>query len=155
MVRCMDASARLPLRPFPCRLFSRFPHPHSLLPSPVLKRFSWLTGGKILGVLALFLVMVWYSIYREDRCVRPRGCALRGGRSHPWQNTEAGYPTARVVFAQPMGASSKNNSLLFPGERMGTAFNLSPCSFYFPVQENKTVCPIGEVERKAAQLIGK
>lgn len=24
-------------------------------------------GGKILGVLALFLVMVWYSIYREDR----------------------------------------------------------------------------------------
>ncbi|XP_061224441.1 CMP-N-acetylneuraminate-beta-galactosamide-alpha-2,3-sialyltransferase 4 isoform X2 [Neopsephotus bourkii] len=49
--------------------------------------------GKILGVLALFLVMVWYSIYRED-------------------------------------------------------------SFYFPVQENKTTCPLGEVERKAAQLIG-
>ncbi|XP_064326919.1 CMP-N-acetylneuraminate-beta-galactosamide-alpha-2,3-sialyltransferase 4 isoform X2 [Phalacrocorax carbo] len=49
--------------------------------------------GKILGVLVLFLVMVWYSIYRED-------------------------------------------------------------SFYFPVQENKTMCPLGEVEKKAAQLIG-
>ena len=27
-------------------------------------------GGKILGVLALFLVMVWYSIYREDRYIQ-------------------------------------------------------------------------------------
>ncbi|XP_061332123.1 CMP-N-acetylneuraminate-beta-galactosamide-alpha-2,3-sialyltransferase 4 isoform X5 [Pezoporus occidentalis] len=53
--------------------------------------------GKILGVLALFLVMVWYSIYREDRYIQ---------------------------------------------------------LFYFPVQENKTMCPLGEVERKAAQLIG-
>ncbi|XP_064029239.1 CMP-N-acetylneuraminate-beta-galactosamide-alpha-2,3-sialyltransferase 4 isoform X2 [Pogoniulus pusillus] len=49
--------------------------------------------GKLLGVLALFLVMVWYSIYRED-------------------------------------------------------------SFYFPVQDNRTSCPLGEVERKAPQLIG-
>ncbi|NWW74236.1 SIA4C sialyltransferase, partial [Climacteris rufus] len=54
-------------------------------------------GGKILGVLALFLVMVWYSIYREDRYIQ---------------------------------------------------------LFYFPVQENKTTCPLGEVEKKAAQLIG-
>ncbi|NXD54843.1 SIA4C sialyltransferase, partial [Corvus moneduloides] len=55
-------------------------------------------GGKILGVLALFLVMVWYSIYREDRYTQ---------------------------------------------------------LFYFPVQENnKTTCPLGEVEKKAAQLIG-
>ncbi|XP_069644324.1 CMP-N-acetylneuraminate-beta-galactosamide-alpha-2,3-sialyltransferase 4 isoform X4 [Haliaeetus albicilla] len=53
--------------------------------------------GKILGVLALFLVMVWYSIYREDRYIQ---------------------------------------------------------LFYFPVQENKTMCPLGEVEKKAAQLIG-
>ncbi|KAM4757430.1 LOW QUALITY PROTEIN: CMP-N-acetylneuraminate-beta-galactosamide-alpha-2,3-sialyltransferase 4 [Cyanocitta cristata] len=54
--------------------------------------------GKILGVLALFLVMVWYSIYREDRYTQ---------------------------------------------------------LFYFPVQENnKTTCPLGEVEKKAAQLIG-
>lgn len=37
----------------------------------------------------------------------------------------------------------------------GTSFNYFPCSFYFPMQENKTVCPVGEVERKAAQLIGK
>lgn len=83
------------------------------------------------------------------------GGALCGAADPIPGRTRAGYPTARVVFAQPMGASSKNNSLLFPGERVGTAFNLSPCSFYFPVQENKTVCPIGEVERKAAQLIGK
>ncbi|NWX19199.1 SIA4C sialyltransferase, partial [Aegotheles bennettii] len=55
------------------------------------------TGGKILGVLALFLVMVWYSIYREDRYTQ---------------------------------------------------------LFYFPVQENKTTCPVGDVEKKAAQLIG-
>ncbi|KAF1523830.1 CMP-N-acetylneuraminate-beta-galactosamide-alpha-2,3-sialyltransferase 4, partial [Eudyptes sclateri] len=54
-------------------------------------------GGKILGVLVLFLVMVWYSIYREDRYTQ---------------------------------------------------------LFYFPVQENKTTCPLGEVEKKAAQLIG-
>lgn len=53
------------------------------------------------------------------------------------------------------GASSKNNFLLFLGGGVGTASNLSLCSFYFPVQENKTVCPSGEVERKAAQLIGK
>lgn len=33
--------------------------------------------------------------------------------------------------------------------------NLFPYSFYFPVQENKTMCPLGEVEKKAAQLIGK
>ncbi|KAM9519636.1 CMP-N-acetylneuraminate-beta-galactosamide-alpha-2,3-sialyltransferase 4 isoform 10-T10 [Guaruba guarouba] len=52
--------------------------------------------GKILGVLALFLVMVWYSIYREDRYIQ---------------------------------------------------------LFYFPVQENKTTCPLGEVEKKAAQVI--
>ncbi|NWT73911.1 SIA4C sialyltransferase, partial [Prunella himalayana] len=59
---------------------------------------SGLAGGKILGVLALFLVMVWYSIYREDRYIQ---------------------------------------------------------LFYFPVQENnKTTCPLGEVEKKAAQLIG-
>uniref|UniRef100_A0A663F4I2 CMP-N-acetylneuraminate-beta-galactosamide-alpha-2,3-sialyltransferase 4 n=1 Tax=Aquila chrysaetos chrysaetos TaxID=223781 RepID=A0A663F4I2_AQUCH len=32
--------------------------------------------------------------------------------------------------------------------------NLFPYSFYFPVQENKTMCPLGEVEKKAAQLIG-
>lgn len=63
-----------------------------LMPALLIKMINK-SRGKILGVLALFLVMVWYSIYRED-------------------------------------------------------------SFYFPVQENKTVCPIGEVERKAAQLIG-
>lgn len=90
----------------------------------------------------------------------PGGCrAQREGTacccSQPWQSAGAGYPTAPAVFAQPMGASSKNNFLPFPGEGMGTASNFSPCSFYFPVQENKTVCPIGEVERKAAQLIGK
>lgn len=34
--------------------------------------------------------------------------------------------------------------------------NLFLYSFYFPVQENnKTTCPLGEVEKKAAQLIGK
>ncbi|NXJ05715.1 SIA4C sialyltransferase, partial [Odontophorus gujanensis] len=70
--------------------------------------FFWLAGGKILGVLALFLVMVWYSRYREDRYVHPWDCASWGE---------------------------------------GTAF-------YFPVPENKTTCPSGEVERKAAQLIG-
>uniref|UniRef100_A0A803XP65 CMP-N-acetylneuraminate-beta-galactosamide-alpha-2,3-sialyltransferase 4 n=1 Tax=Meleagris gallopavo TaxID=9103 RepID=A0A803XP65_MELGA len=63
-----------------------------LMPALLIKMINK-SRGKILGVLALFLVMVWYSIYRED-------------------------------------------------------------SFYFPVQENKTVCPSGEVERKAAQLIG-
>ncbi|PKK21417.1 CMP-N-acetylneuraminate-beta-galactosamide-alpha-2,3-sialyltransferase 4 isoform X3 [Columba livia] len=52
--------------------------------------------GKILGVLALFLVVVWYAIYRED-----------------------GYTQL----------------------------------FYFPAQENKTTCPLGEVEKKAVQLI--
>lgn len=36
-----------------------------------------------------------------------------------------------------------------------SCFNLFLYSFYFPVQENKTMCPLGEVERKAAQLIGK
>ncbi|KAM6238417.1 CMP-N-acetylneuraminate-beta-galactosamide-alpha-2,3-sialyltransferase 4 isoform 3-T3 [Porphyrio hochstetteri] len=59
---------------------------------PLLIKMINKSRGKILGVLVLFLVMVWYSIYRED-------------------------------------------------------------SFYFPVQENKTVCPFGEVEKKAAQLI--
>ncbi|XP_057281930.1 CMP-N-acetylneuraminate-beta-galactosamide-alpha-2,3-sialyltransferase 4 isoform X2 [Pezoporus wallicus] len=63
-----------------------------LMPLLLIKMINK-SRGKILGVLALFLVMVWYSIYRED-------------------------------------------------------------SFYFPVQENKTMCPLGEVERKAAQLIG-
>uniref|UniRef100_A0A8B9GAD1 ST3 beta-galactoside alpha-2,3-sialyltransferase 4 n=1 Tax=Amazona collaria TaxID=241587 RepID=A0A8B9GAD1_9PSIT len=63
-----------------------------LMPLLLIKMINK-SRGKILGVLALFLVMVWYSIYRED-------------------------------------------------------------SFYFPVQENKTTCPLGEVERKAAQLIG-
>ncbi|KAM9175233.1 CMP-N-acetylneuraminate-beta-galactosamide-alpha-2,3-sialyltransferase 4 isoform 2-T2 [Mergus octosetaceus] len=63
-----------------------------LMPALAIKMINK-SRGKILGVLALFLVMVWYSIYRED-------------------------------------------------------------SFYFPMQENKTVCPVGEVERKAAQLIG-
>ncbi|NXA38997.1 SIA4C sialyltransferase, partial [Eudromia elegans] len=53
-------------------------------------------GGKILAVLALFLVMAWYSMSREDR-----------------------YPAL----------------------------------FYFPVQDNRTACPAGEVARKAAQLI--
>ncbi|OXB81242.1 UNVERIFIED_CONTAM: hypothetical protein H355_014286, partial [Colinus virginianus] len=71
--------------------------------------FSLLAGGKILAVLALFLVMVWYSRYREDRYV------------HPWDCT-----------------------VLIP----------TPAGFYFPVPENKTMCPSGEVERKAAQLIG-
>lgn len=34
--------------------------------------------------------------------------------------------------------------------------NLFLYSFYFPVPENnKTTCPLGEVEKKAAQLIGK
>ncbi|XP_053125198.1 CMP-N-acetylneuraminate-beta-galactosamide-alpha-2,3-sialyltransferase 4 isoform X2 [Hemicordylus capensis] len=47
---------------------------------------------KILGVLAIFLVMVWYTISREE-------------------------------------------------------------SFYFPMQDDKMTCPLGEVERKAAQLI--
>uniref|UniRef100_A0A663F4H2 CMP-N-acetylneuraminate-beta-galactosamide-alpha-2,3-sialyltransferase 4 n=1 Tax=Aquila chrysaetos chrysaetos TaxID=223781 RepID=A0A663F4H2_AQUCH len=63
-----------------------------LMPLLLIKMINK-SRGKILGVLALFLVMVWYSIYRED-------------------------------------------------------------SFYFPVQENKTMCPLGEVEKKAAQLIG-
>ncbi|XP_050839446.1 CMP-N-acetylneuraminate-beta-galactosamide-alpha-2,3-sialyltransferase 4 isoform X2 [Serinus canaria] len=64
-----------------------------LIPFLLIKMINK-SRGKILGVLALFLVMVWYSIYRED-------------------------------------------------------------SFYFPVQENnKTMCPLGEVEKKAAQLIG-
>ncbi|OWK57029.1 CMP-N-acetylneuraminate-beta-galactosamide-alpha-2,3-sialyltransferase 4 [Lonchura striata] len=64
-----------------------------LIPFLLIKMINK-SRGKILGVLALFLVMVWYSIYRED-------------------------------------------------------------SFYFPVQENnKTTCPLGEVEKKAAQLIG-
>ncbi|XP_025895110.1 CMP-N-acetylneuraminate-beta-galactosamide-alpha-2,3-sialyltransferase 4 [Nothoprocta perdicaria] len=52
--------------------------------------------GKLLAVLALFLVMAWYSMSREDR-----------------------YPAL----------------------------------FYFPVQDNKTACPAGEVARKAAQLL--
>ncbi|XP_062450414.1 CMP-N-acetylneuraminate-beta-galactosamide-alpha-2,3-sialyltransferase 4 isoform X4 [Rhea pennata] len=63
-------------------------------PSLVTKMIK--SRGKILGVLALFLVMVWYSISREDRYIQ---------------------------------------------------------LFYFPVQENKTTCPVGEVEKKAAQLI--
>ncbi|XP_038017347.1 CMP-N-acetylneuraminate-beta-galactosamide-alpha-2,3-sialyltransferase 4 isoform X2 [Motacilla alba alba] len=64
-----------------------------LIPFLLIKMINK-SRGKILGVLVLFLVMVWYSIYRED-------------------------------------------------------------SFYFPVQENKTTtCPLGEVEKKAAQLIG-
>ncbi|KAM9519628.1 CMP-N-acetylneuraminate-beta-galactosamide-alpha-2,3-sialyltransferase 4 isoform 2-T2 [Guaruba guarouba] len=62
-----------------------------LMPLLLIKMINK-SRGKILGVLALFLVMVWYSIYRED-------------------------------------------------------------SFYFPVQENKTTCPLGEVEKKAAQVI--
>lgn len=40
-----------------------------LLPPPQLP-ISGHAGGKILGVLALFLVMVWYSIYREDRYIQ-------------------------------------------------------------------------------------
>ncbi|XP_057281929.1 CMP-N-acetylneuraminate-beta-galactosamide-alpha-2,3-sialyltransferase 4 isoform X1 [Pezoporus wallicus] len=67
-----------------------------LMPLLLIKMINK-SRGKILGVLALFLVMVWYSIYREDRYIQ---------------------------------------------------------LFYFPVQENKTMCPLGEVERKAAQLIG-
>ncbi|KAI6073140.1 CMP-N-acetylneuraminate-beta-galactosamide-alpha-2,3-sialyltransferase 4 isoform X1 [Aix galericulata] len=67
-----------------------------LMPALAIKMINK-SRGKILGVLALFLVMVWYSIYREDRYIQ---------------------------------------------------------LFYFPMQENKTVCPVGEVERKAAQLIG-
>ncbi|XP_017593994.1 PREDICTED: CMP-N-acetylneuraminate-beta-galactosamide-alpha-2,3-sialyltransferase 4 isoform X12 [Corvus brachyrhynchos] len=68
-----------------------------LIPFLLLKMLNK-SRGKILGVLALFLVMVWYSIYREDRYTQ---------------------------------------------------------LFYFPVQENnKTTCPLGEVEKKAAQLIG-
>ncbi|XP_061224442.1 CMP-N-acetylneuraminate-beta-galactosamide-alpha-2,3-sialyltransferase 4 isoform X3 [Neopsephotus bourkii] len=67
-----------------------------LMPLLLIKMINK-SRGKILGVLALFLVMVWYSIYREDRYIQ---------------------------------------------------------LFYFPVQENKTTCPLGEVERKAAQLIG-
>ncbi|XP_025953100.2 CMP-N-acetylneuraminate-beta-galactosamide-alpha-2,3-sialyltransferase 4 isoform X2 [Dromaius novaehollandiae] len=63
-------------------------------PPSVIKMLK--SRGKILGVLALFLVMVWYSISREDRYIQ---------------------------------------------------------LFYFPVQENKTMCPVGEVEKKAAQLI--
>ncbi|XP_052642284.1 CMP-N-acetylneuraminate-beta-galactosamide-alpha-2,3-sialyltransferase 4 isoform X6 [Harpia harpyja] len=63
-----------------------------LMPLLLIKMINK-SRGKILGVLVLFLVMVWYSIYRED-------------------------------------------------------------SFYFPVQENKMMCPLGEVEKKAAQLIG-
>ncbi|XP_068772805.1 CMP-N-acetylneuraminate-beta-galactosamide-alpha-2,3-sialyltransferase 4 isoform X8 [Struthio camelus] len=64
-------------------------------PSLVIKMINK-SRGKILGVLALFLVMVWYSISREDRYIQ---------------------------------------------------------LFYFPMQENKTTCPVGEVEKKAAQLI--
>ncbi|XP_059723338.1 CMP-N-acetylneuraminate-beta-galactosamide-alpha-2,3-sialyltransferase 4 isoform X2 [Haemorhous mexicanus] len=68
-----------------------------LIPFLLIKMINK-SRGKILGVLALFLVMVWYSIYREDRYTQ---------------------------------------------------------LFYFPVQENnKTTCPLGEVEKKAAQLIG-
>ncbi|XP_075630621.1 CMP-N-acetylneuraminate-beta-galactosamide-alpha-2,3-sialyltransferase 4 isoform X4 [Balearica regulorum gibbericeps] len=67
-----------------------------LMPLLLIKMINK-SRGKILGVLALFLVMVWYSIYREDRYIQ---------------------------------------------------------LFYFPVQENKTTCPLGEVEKKAAQLIG-
>ncbi|XP_054659198.1 CMP-N-acetylneuraminate-beta-galactosamide-alpha-2,3-sialyltransferase 4 isoform X4 [Grus americana] len=67
-----------------------------LMPLLLIKMINK-SRGKILGVLALFLVMVWYSIYREDRYIQ---------------------------------------------------------LFYFPVQENKTMCPLGEVEKKAAQLIG-
>ncbi|XP_040472167.1 CMP-N-acetylneuraminate-beta-galactosamide-alpha-2,3-sialyltransferase 4 isoform X6 [Falco naumanni] len=67
-----------------------------LMPLLLIKMLNK-SRGKILGVLALFLVMVWYSIYREDRYTQ---------------------------------------------------------LFYFPVQENKTTCPLGEVEKKAAQLIG-
>ncbi|KAM6234621.1 CMP-N-acetylneuraminate-beta-galactosamide-alpha-2,3-sialyltransferase 4 isoform 1-T1 [Spheniscus humboldti] len=67
-----------------------------LMPLLLIKMINK-SRGKILGVLVLFLVMVWYSIYREDRYTQ---------------------------------------------------------LFYFPVQENKTTCPLGEVEKKAAQLIG-
>ncbi|KAM6295732.1 LOW QUALITY PROTEIN: CMP-N-acetylneuraminate-beta-galactosamide-alpha-2,3-sialyltransferase 4 [Aegotheles albertisi] len=67
-----------------------------LIPLLLIKMINK-SRGKILGVLALFLVMVWYSIYREDRYTQ---------------------------------------------------------LFYFPVQENKTTCPLGDVEKKAAQLIG-
>ncbi|XP_055551892.1 CMP-N-acetylneuraminate-beta-galactosamide-alpha-2,3-sialyltransferase 4 isoform X3 [Falco biarmicus] len=67
-----------------------------LMPLLLIKMLNK-SRGKILGVLALFLVMVWYSIYREDRYTQ---------------------------------------------------------LFYFPVQENKTTCPLGEVEKKASQLIG-
>ncbi|KAM9519627.1 CMP-N-acetylneuraminate-beta-galactosamide-alpha-2,3-sialyltransferase 4 isoform 1-T1 [Guaruba guarouba] len=66
-----------------------------LMPLLLIKMINK-SRGKILGVLALFLVMVWYSIYREDRYIQ---------------------------------------------------------LFYFPVQENKTTCPLGEVEKKAAQVI--
>uniref|UniRef100_A0ACB8EXP5 CMP-N-acetylneuraminate-beta-galactosamide-alpha-2,3-sialyltransferase 4 n=1 Tax=Sphaerodactylus townsendi TaxID=933632 RepID=A0ACB8EXP5_9SAUR len=51
---------------------------------------------KILGVLAIFLVMVGYIISREERYIQ---------------------------------------------------------LFYFPLQDDKMTCPLGEVERKAAQLI--
>ncbi|XP_052642283.1 CMP-N-acetylneuraminate-beta-galactosamide-alpha-2,3-sialyltransferase 4 isoform X5 [Harpia harpyja] len=67
-----------------------------LMPLLLIKMINK-SRGKILGVLVLFLVMVWYSIYREDRYIQ---------------------------------------------------------LFYFPVQENKMMCPLGEVEKKAAQLIG-
>ncbi|XP_061224440.1 CMP-N-acetylneuraminate-beta-galactosamide-alpha-2,3-sialyltransferase 4 isoform X1 [Neopsephotus bourkii] len=93
----MDAWLR---SPSPCARVTSGSHNESsgprLMPLLLIKMINK-SRGKILGVLALFLVMVWYSIYREDRYIQ---------------------------------------------------------LFYFPVQENKTTCPLGEVERKAAQLIG-
>lgn len=78
--------------PFPCSLPLVLPHPSfpASLPAGAAQGqagscplvclqqpdnifcspLSWHAGGKILGVLALFLVMVWYSIYREDRYIQ-------------------------------------------------------------------------------------
>lgn len=53
-----------------CNLTSpklEFPTPKLDFSTPSMLPFlSPHAGGKILGVLALFLVVVWYAIYRED-----------------------------------------------------------------------------------------
>nr|XP_013812790.1 PREDICTED: CMP-N-acetylneuraminate-beta-galactosamide-alpha-2,3-sialyltransferase 4-like [Apteryx mantelli mantelli] len=139
--------------------------------------------GKILGVLALFLVMVWYSISREDRYIqlytrdRPLFLQLK---DYFWVRTpslyELPYGTkgsedillrllSVTSYAMPESIQSlkcRRCAVVGNGHRlrnssMGETINTYDVviSFYFPLQENKTTCPVGEVEKKAAQLIAK
>lgn len=73
---------------------------------------------------------------------------LKSGWQYPWRCVN---PAVAVPEPPLPGGECRGAGIIF----FFFFLNLFPYSFYFPVQENKTMCPLGEVEKKAAQLIGK